>query len=115
MPELSDLSAETYGQTFMVNGRAFSGTGVGYNPLATTGQPRLSAVRMFPIPFGTPNPNQNTPFVGAELALLPNPVYFDPLNTAIGSAPFTIPNPTSGQPPILVDPFTMPLAQKLYQ
>ena len=38
-PELADLA----GQTFMVNGRAFSGTGVGYNPLAAAGQPRLSA------------------------------------------------------------------------
>src|SRR4051812_46481146 len=44
-PELSDLA----GQTFIVNGRAFSGTGVGYNPLAQTGQPRLSALQLFPV------------------------------------------------------------------
>ena len=33
MPELTDLA----GATFIVNGRPFNGTGVGYNPLAATG------------------------------------------------------------------------------
>src|SRR5262249_1724966 len=44
-PELSELP----GATFLVNGRPFSGTGVGYNQLAVTGQPRLSALQLFPI------------------------------------------------------------------
>ena len=34
-PEIGDLA----GATFIVNGRAFSGTGVGYNPLAPHGRP----------------------------------------------------------------------------
>ncbi len=64
--KLSDLA----GATFMVNGRAFSGTGVGYNPLATTGQPRLSALQLFQV-----DTNGNN--IGAEIALLPNSVYLN--------------------------------------
>ena len=67
-PELDDLA----GATFLVNGRAFSGTGAGYNPLAQPGQPRLNAVEFF---YPTA-----TDAIGAEVALLPNAVYFDPLN-----------------------------------
>ena len=63
-PEISDLA----GATFIVNGRAFNGTGMGYNPLATIGQPRLNMVERFPYEGG---------FVGAEVALLPNFAYLD--------------------------------------
>src|SRR4029079_12035900 len=82
MPQLSDLA----GQTFMVNGRAFSGTGVGYNQLATTGQPRLSALQLFKIDASA------TTYIGAELALLPNSVYFSPVNTPVAAAPLIIPD-----------------------
>src|SRR5262249_29217517 len=53
-PELWDLA----GASFIVNGRAFSGTGVGYNPLAQTGQPRLSALELFGVGGGN--------YIGAE-------------------------------------------------
>ncbi len=59
-PEITDLA----GATFIVNGRPFNGTGVGYNPLAAAGQPRLNAVQLFPVGNGEA--------VGAEMALLPN-------------------------------------------
>lgn len=67
-PEIADLA----GATFLVNGRAFSGTGVGYNPFATIGQPRLNA--------------QETVLMGSDLtkalypevALTPNAAYFFP-------------------------------------
>lgn len=101
-PELADLAA----QSFVVNGRAFSGTGVGYNPLAATGQPRLSALQLYPYPLGTAG---TTTYIGAELALLPNAAYFNPLVTPVGAAPFTVPNPDASKPPILLDPFLMPL------
>ena len=58
-PELVDLT----NASFIVNGRAFSGTGVGYNPLAVAGQPRLSAVETFSIGGNT---------FGIEIGLLPN-------------------------------------------
>ncbi len=61
-PEITDL----VGATFLVNGRPFSGTGVGYNPLAQAGQARLSAVQLLPV---------GSSFIGAELALLPNARY----------------------------------------
>jgi hypothetical protein len=94
MPELKDLT----GQTFMVNGRAFSGTGVGYNQLATTGQPRLSALQLFQVDT---KPN----FIGAELALLPNSVYFNPLSTPVGAAPASS---------IGTDPFLTPLPADMF-
>ncbi len=59
-PEIIELAGEpgvSSPATFIVNGRAFSGTGVGYNPLAATGQPRLSAVQLFQVPNG---------YIGAE-------------------------------------------------
>ena len=37
-PEIRDLA----GASFVVNGRAFGGTGAGYNPMAVVGQPKLS-------------------------------------------------------------------------
>ncbi len=89
MPELTELA----GQSFMVNGRAYSGTGVGYNPLAAAGQQRLSALQLFPVD-STPH------FIGAELALLPNAMYFNPRGTTIltGAAPPTIADPSSRGP-----------------
>jgi hypothetical protein len=83
-PEIIELA----GASFMVNGRAFSGTGVGYNPLATTGQPRLNALQLFPI--------TTTNYIGAEIALLPNSVYFDPLGKVVL---------TGAAPPGVTDPF----------
>lgn len=49
------------GSRFVVNGRPFNGTGVGYDPFAASGDARLST-------------QEN----GQPLALLPNTVYFDP-------------------------------------
>ncbi len=67
-PEIADLA----GASFLVNGRAFGGTGVGYNPFAILGQPRLNA--------------QETVLMGSDLtkalypevALTPNAAYFFP-------------------------------------
>ena len=104
-PELSDLA----GATFIVNGRAFGGTGVGYNPLAASGQPRLNALELFA------TDTAKTEFVGAELALLPNSVYFNPLGNLVGAAAPGV-NPLGATPmpkaslailndPTLVTPF----------
>jgi hypothetical protein len=82
-PELTDLA----GATFIVNGRAFSGTGVGYNQFATTGSPKLSALELFATDAA------KTEFLGAEVALLPNAVYFNPLGNFIGAAPAIVSNP----------------------
>ena len=57
--ELTELA----GHAFMVNGRAFNGTGVGYNRLARSGSARLSTVELTNIPGG---------FIGTEIALTPN-------------------------------------------
>lgn len=73
-PEIADLA----GSTFVVNGRAYSGTGVGYNPLASLGQAKQSAQQIILLPNGDA--------VGAELALLPNAIYFNPLG-GIGATP----------------------------
>jgi len=67
-PELSDLA----GATFIVNGRAYGGTGAGFNPLTTAAQPKLSALEFFALPNGD--------VYGAELALLPNPIHFNALD-----------------------------------
>jgi hypothetical protein len=67
-PELSDLA----GATFIVNGRPFNGTGVGYNPLAAVGAPRLSALDIMSMTTG---PGLTIP---GEVALLPNSTYFFP-------------------------------------
>lgn len=79
-PEIVDLA----GATFMVNGRAFSGTGVGYNPLATAGTPRLSAAQTFAIGGST---------YGVEIGLLPN------------SVPMQLNNVSSYVPISGIDPF----------
>ncbi|MCC7476036.1 MAG: hypothetical protein IT425_11625, partial [Pirellulales bacterium] len=61
----------------------YGGTGAGYNPLAMAGQPRLSALEFF-YPTGI-----GGDAVGAELALLPNSVYFNPLHPTnfVGTLP----------------------------
>ncbi len=64
VPELVDLA----GASFIVNGRPFNGTGVGYNALAVTGQARLTAMQAMATPAG---------FVGAETALTPHARYLD--------------------------------------
>ncbi len=63
-PAITDL----VGQSFMVNGRAFSGTGVGYNPFAAPGSPRLSALEMLQMGAKLP--------IYSPVALMPNSVYF---------------------------------------
>lgn len=69
VPELSDLA----GATFLVNGRAFNGTGLGYNPLAAASQPRLTALELFQI---------GSNYIGTELALTPNYAFLDLLKLA---------------------------------
>lgn len=111
-PEIMDLA----GATFIVNGRAYGGTGAGYNPLTTAAQPKLSAAEFFPLANGDQ--------YGAELALLPNSVYFNPLSaTTIGSAPgfagpFGILVPASSIPPTgipkLNNPTPVPTAATFY-
>src|SRR5262249_43979840 len=58
-----------------------------------------SALQLFPI--GSNN------YIGAEVALLPNSVYFNPLDPTfpIAASPFTIPGSGAGAPPVLVEPF----------
>ncbi len=79
-PEIGDLA----GATFIVNGRAFNGTGVGYNSLAATGQARLTALQQM---------TDGTNVVGAEVALTPNAAYLDFAlvamhNPSLGPNPF---------------------------
>ncbi len=57
------------GHTFVVNGRPFSGTGVGYNQFALPAQARLTAMELFPV--------STDEALAAEVALLPNSVYFN--------------------------------------
>jgi hypothetical protein len=64
-PSIDDLA----GESFLVNGRPFNGTGVGFNPAAQAGSARLSALQLFN--FG------GNDVVGAEYALLPNARHFD--------------------------------------
>ena len=95
-PEISDLK----GATFVVNGRAFGGTGVGYNPMAAIGTPRLSALQLFPLVPGT--------YVGGQIALMPNSSYLDftkiwapnPLAFGSGANPFA----PGGYTPMAVKP-----------
>lgn len=93
--------AELAGVSFIVNGRPFNGTGVGYNPLAVPDQARLTALEIFP--------TSGSEGVGVELALLPNARYFNPLHALIGAAP-GIPTPFATGIPLtafakLNDPF----------
>lgn len=90
-PEIGDLA----GATFIVNGRAYGGTGAGYNQLASTGQPKLSALELFPTDAS------QTEFLGAEVALLPNSTYFNPLNQSIKiGAASGVPNPFFAPMPV---------------
>jgi hypothetical protein len=96
-PELTDLGGEVRNQvratqpaTFLVNGRPFTGTGAGYNPLAVTGQPRLSALEFFP--------TSSTEAIGAELALLPNATYYNPLSA--WNVTGTVPLPDAFKVPV---------------
>ncbi len=86
------------GHTFMVSGKPYNGTGVGFNALANIGGPRLSAVETFTEP-------QNSTLAGIETALLPNAVYYNPGATSIQS-----PNPVAALNPFIgfdasVNPF----------
>jgi hypothetical protein len=64
VPELTELA----GASFIVNGRPFNGTGVGYNKLAQTGQARLTALEYAPVGSGGH---------GLEIALTPNARYLN--------------------------------------
>lgn len=87
------VESATLGHRFIVNGRPFNGTGVGFNALAlshdavqSAPSPRLSAVEVdpaFPANYGM------------EVALAPNAVHF--LNETVAHL-----TPTQGQP---IDPF----------
>jgi hypothetical protein len=69
------------GQTFIVNGRPFNGTGAGFNELAKAGEPRLDAVDVVINP-GSPDDPQTTLF--PEVALTPNSAFTlvsDPVTT----------------------------------
>jgi hypothetical protein len=84
-PELGDLA----GATLIVNGRPYNGTGVGYNPMAAVGVPRLSAVEAMR--------TSADPIDHPEIALTPNSVYFfaaDPTGTDLLGPMY--PNPATG-------------------
>jgi len=76
--EIADLA----GATFIVNGRPFSGTGVGFNQLAKTGEPRLNAHEG--ILLGTSPSPPMPPVPGSpigdvlypQIALTPNAAFF---------------------------------------
>jgi hypothetical protein len=91
-PQIVDLITpgnSSLNATFIVNGRPFNGTGVGYNPFATAGQPRLNAVEAIGIAGTTA-----TTAMFPEIALTPNSVYFfasDP------KTPLVDPNPANDQ------------------
>ncbi|MEM9185192.1 MAG: hypothetical protein AAGB00_01700 [Planctomycetota bacterium] len=84
-----------HGVRFMVNGRAQNGTGVGFNPLAEVGGPRLSAVEAL---------TYNGQVIGVEAALAPHARHFQPLLAARFDATLGTSYPASASPPI-VDPF----------
>lgn len=67
-PPITDLTSVS----FIVNGRPFSGTGAGYNPFASLGQPRLNAVET--VLMGS----DLTKALYPEVALTPNAAYFFP-------------------------------------
>ncbi|QDU90174.1 hypothetical protein Pla175_35760 [Pirellulimonas nuda] len=94
VPAAAAAPNDLMGRTFMVNGRALNGAGVGLNVLATVGAERLNAMEAITTPAG---------LAGAETALLPNAVTFnpalsvrfDPVAAAAGSGDPT--NPFDGQ------------------
>ncbi|QDS98028.1 hypothetical protein [Adhaeretor mobilis] len=59
------------GSEFVVNGRPFNGTGVGYDSTATTGDARLSAKEMVTLLDGSTT-------LDMQVALEPNTIFFDP-------------------------------------
>ncbi|MEX2137989.1 MAG: hypothetical protein WD894_01920 [Pirellulales bacterium] len=63
------------GWTFVINGRPFSGTGIGYNPDLTNGGGRVNARQIPADPTSPP------------LALLPNPAFFSATNPLYGNDP----------------------------
>lgn len=72
------------GHAFMVNGRAFNGTGVGFNRLAAAGTARLNAVEVLLDPS-----NPGTPLDALELALTPNGQFMNPFwynDAALGAS-----------------------------
>jgi hypothetical protein len=88
-PEITDLA----GATFIVNGRPFNGTGVGLNPLAAAGQPRLNAVQAFTL---------NGETYGSEIALLPNARYWGPESLPTVAAYLPAPGATAPPNPFLI-------------
>ncbi|QDV76694.1 hypothetical protein K2D_02750 [Planctomycetes bacterium K2D] len=79
------------GHSFIVNGRPFSGAGVGLNPLAMSSAnpeaplPRLSALELFGFDGGSTG-------YGLERALIPNPVhYFETANVFLDQTAGTDP------------------------
>ena len=70
--EIADLA----GATFIVNGRPFNGTGVGFNELARAGEPRLNAREGVQLGTVTLRPGQPTAdILHPEIALTPNAAY----------------------------------------
>ncbi|HEY4310755.1 MAG TPA: hypothetical protein VGN12_14995 [Pirellulales bacterium] len=81
------------GDTFLINGRAFSGTGFGFNPssfVSTTTNTRLLDACLPSPPYPLPSFNPASPATqpGFQYALLPNPRrgVFEPVDTG---TPFT--------------------------
>lgn len=73
----SSSTSTTHGHRFVVNGRPFNGSGVGFNPLAlshdlaqSTPPPRLSALELFV-------DSSRIFHYGMEQALIPNSVYYE--------------------------------------
>jgi hypothetical protein len=67
------------GHSFIVNGRPYNGTGVGYNPTVAAGLPRLSSMAAI-----LPSIDGNSSFY-AEVALTPNSVSFATLPANVES------------------------------
>lgn len=74
------VESVSLGHRFIVNGRPFNGTGVGYNPLALSSDrsdapmPRLSALQAMQMPDGS--------FVGIEHALAPHAAFYTQVENA---------------------------------
>src|SRR5262249_57509857 len=80
------------GGTFSGKGRAFNGTGVGFNPMAALGTPRLNARQGVAIDNAAINPTDKTQLRSfdagyLEIALTPNPVYFINADAANANTP----------------------------
>ncbi|MEX2167919.1 MAG: hypothetical protein WD851_01290 [Pirellulales bacterium] len=90
-PIVSTVPNDLTGVSFMVNGRPFNGTGVGYNPLAAVGSHRLSAYEVVQL--------ANNQWIGTEFALSPNAVYAFPAN-----ATYLDPTIAISTDPMVVEP-----------